>query len=58
MALIGDHPNDIRAAKANGVRSVAVGTGLIGEAELARHAPDVLVPDMRTLSIDMLLYTE
>ncbi len=25
VALIGDHPNDIRAAKANGVRSVAVG---------------------------------
>jgi phosphoglycolate phosphatase len=55
VALIGDHPNDIRAAKANGVRSVAVGTGLVGGEELARHAPDVLVPDMRTLSIAMLL---
>jgi phosphoglycolate phosphatase-like HAD superfamily hydrolase len=55
VALIGDHPNDIRAAKANGVRSVAVGTGLVGEEELLRHSPDVLVPDMRTLSIEMLL---
>src|SRR5579862_847878 len=55
VALIGDHPNDIRAAKANAVRSVAVGTGLIGELELARHSPDVLVPDMRSLSIEMLL---
>ena len=55
MALIGDHPNDIRAAKAHGVRSVAVGTGLIGTAELALHAPDVLVPDMRALSLEMLL---
>ncbi len=58
VALIGDHPNDIRAAKANRVRSVAVATGLIGTAELAQHAPDILVPDMRKLSIDMLLYTE
>ncbi|HSR08592.1 MAG TPA: HAD family hydrolase [Bryobacteraceae bacterium] len=58
VALIGDHPNDIRAAKAHGVRSVAVATGLIGEAELTCHEPDVLVPDMRTLSIDRLLYTE
>jgi phosphoglycolate phosphatase len=55
VALIGDHPNDIRAAKAHGVRSVAVGTGLIGTAELARHAPDVLVPDMRSLSIEILV---
>src|SRR5581483_4895571 len=28
IALVGDHPNDIRAARANGVRSVAVATGL------------------------------
>ena len=55
VALIGDHPNDIRAAKAHGVRSVAVGTGLIGTAELALHAPDILVPDMRSLSIEMLV---
>jgi len=54
VALIGDHPNDIRAAKAHGVRSVAVATGLIDEAELARHAPDILVPDMRALSLDLL----
>jgi len=31
IALVGDHPNDIRAAKAHGVRSVAVATGLIGQ---------------------------
>jgi phosphoglycolate phosphatase len=55
VALIGDHPNDIRAAKAHGVRSVAVATGLVGAAELAQHAPDILVPDMRALSIEMLL---
>lgn len=55
VALLGDHPNDIRAAQAHGVRSVAVATGLIGKAELARCAPDLLVPDMRVLTIDLLL---
>lgn len=55
VALIGDHPNDIRAARAHGVRAVAVGTGIIGEEELARHAPDILVPDMRALSLEALL---
>jgi phosphoglycolate phosphatase-like HAD superfamily hydrolase len=49
IALIGDHPNDIRAAKANGIRAISVGTGLIGMEELAKHSPDVLVPDMRSL---------
>ena len=55
VALVGDHPNDIRAARANGVRAIAVGTGVIGLEELALHSPDVLVPDMRSLSIDLLL---
>jgi phosphoglycolate phosphatase-like HAD superfamily hydrolase len=55
VALIGDHPNDIRAAKANQVRSIAVATGMISAEELASHSPDVLVPDMRALSMEMLL---
>jgi len=55
VALIGDHPNDIRAARASGVRAIAVATGLIGLAELASHRPDVLVEDMRALSMEMLL---
>jgi phosphoglycolate phosphatase-like HAD superfamily hydrolase len=54
IALIGDHPNDINAAKANGVRSIAVATGLVGADELARHSPDVLVPDLRALSMEEL----
>jgi phosphoglycolate phosphatase len=54
ISLIGDHPNDINAAKANGVRSIAVATGLVGKAELAGHNPDVLVPDLRSLSIEEL----
>lgn len=55
VALIGDHPNDIRAARANGVRAVAVATGLVSAEELAAHSPDILVPDMRALSVEMLL---
>lgn len=55
IALIGDHPNDISAARANGVRSIAVATGLISAAELAAHQPDVLVEDMRALSLEILL---
>jgi phosphoglycolate phosphatase-like HAD superfamily hydrolase len=55
IALIGDHPNDIRAARANGVRSIAVATGLVPADELATHSPDVVVPDMRALSMEMLI---
>lgn len=55
VALIGDHYNDIRAAKANGVRAVAVATGLMPAEELAEHSPDLLVPDMRALTIQSLL---
>ena len=55
IALVGDHPNDINAARANRVRSIAVATGVIGADELARHEPDVLVPDLRALSMEMLI---
>ena len=55
VALIGDHPNDIRAARANRVRSIAVATGLSGADELAAHLPDLLVPDLRALSLEMLI---
>ena len=54
ISLIGDHPNDIRAARANRVRSIAVATGVVSAEELALHAPDVLVPDLRELSMEML----
>jgi phosphoglycolate phosphatase len=55
ITLIGDHPNDIRAARANGIRSIAVETGVIGAAELRKHSPDMLVPDMRSLTLEALL---
>jgi phosphoglycolate phosphatase-like HAD superfamily hydrolase len=55
IALVGDHPNDINAARANQVRSIAVATGVVGADELAEHSPDVLVPDLRSLSMEMLI---
>ncbi len=52
--LVGDHPNDILAARANGIRSVAVATGLSDRAELAAHQPDLLLEDLRSLKLEML----
>jgi phosphoglycolate phosphatase-like HAD superfamily hydrolase len=54
ISLLGDHPNDIRAAKANGIRSIAVGTGVIGVDELRKYSPDILTPDMRALDWEIL----
>jgi len=55
VTLIGDHPNDVLAAKANGVRSIAVATGVVGADELAKYKPDLLVDDMRALNVDYLV---
>lgn len=55
ISLIGDHPNDVAAAKANGVQSIAVATGVVSVEELARHSPDILVPDLRALDLEKLL---
>lgn len=53
--LIGDHPNDVRAAREAGIKSVAVGTGIVSLEELASLEPDILVPDLRSLPIEQLL---
>ncbi|MBX5494745.1 MAG: HAD family hydrolase [Bryobacteraceae bacterium] len=55
ITLIGDHPNDIHAARRNGICAVAVATGLSSEPELAAHAPDLVLPDLRSLKLEMLL---
>ncbi len=55
VALIGDHPNDVEAARKNRVRSVAVATGLSSKQELAAHSPDVLLDSMEGLSVGDLL---
>ncbi|HEY3739341.1 MAG TPA: HAD family hydrolase [Bryobacteraceae bacterium] len=56
ISLIGDHPNDIMAARANGVRSIAVATGVVPASELATHNPDLLIEDLRALNIDYLAH--
>jgi phosphoglycolate phosphatase-like HAD superfamily hydrolase len=54
VALIGDHPNDVCAAHANGVRSIAVATGLSSAGELLAHEPYLVVEDLRALPVEVL----
>ena len=54
VALIGDHINDIRAAQANGIRSIAVATGVIPLEELRRHRPDVALADLQGATLAQL----
>jgi phosphoglycolate phosphatase len=53
--LIGDHPNDVMAARANNVASIAVATGLSSREELAGHDPDLLVDDLRAIRMENLI---
>lgn len=53
-ALIGDHPNDVRAARANGIRAIAVATGLSSVEELRQEQPDLLLEDLTALSLEHL----
>jgi phosphoglycolate phosphatase-like HAD superfamily hydrolase len=55
IALIGDAPSDILAAKANGIRSISVATGISSRDELAIYQPDVLIDDLRQLSWEHLV---
>jgi len=50
--LIGDHVNDIAAARHAGIRSVAVATGVLDRETLAPHSPDVLLDDLRAFSLE------
>ncbi len=54
IALVGDAPSDILAAKANGARSVAVYTGISTREELLAHEPDLLLEDLKELRLEML----
>ena len=55
ISLIGDTPVDVRAAQLNGVRSVAVATGLSTYEELAASSPDILLEDLRGLKAEQLI---
>jgi phosphoglycolate phosphatase-like HAD superfamily hydrolase len=54
VSLIGDHANDIAAAKANGFKAIAVATGLMPAEELRLHGPDLLLKDLTQLPFDSL----
>ena len=54
ISLIGDHANDIEAARANGYRSIAVATGIMSYDELAIEAPDILVKHLGELDLPAL----
>lgn len=49
VVYIGDHPNDVQAAREAGVRIVAVGTGVVSGENLLACAPDRFVADLRAL---------
>jgi phosphoglycolate phosphatase-like HAD superfamily hydrolase len=53
VSLIGDAPQDILAARANGIRSISVNTGITPRTELQALQPDVLLPNLRLLRLAM-----
>jgi phosphoglycolate phosphatase-like HAD superfamily hydrolase len=55
ISLIGDHPNDVLAAQANGIRAIAVGTGIVPLEELQSHSPLIAIPDLRALKLEHVL---
>jgi phosphoglycolate phosphatase len=46
IALIGDAPSDIQAARENGIRSISVATGISSREELAVCEPDELIESL------------
>ena len=52
--LVGDHPNDINAARINGVRAVAVGTGISSRQDLLAHNPRWFVDDLTHFNVEEL----
>jgi len=57
VSLVGDAPADVRAARANRIRIIAVQTGITPPEELRAQAPDFLLPDLRQLRLRMVEYT-
>jgi len=54
ISLIGDHRNDIEAAKANQFRSIAVASGPMPAAELRKFAPDIFLNSLTELDVNLL----
>jgi phosphoglycolate phosphatase len=54
ISLIGDATQDVFAARENGVRSIAVRTGITPPEDLEASAPDILVDDLTRLDVSVL----
>jgi phosphoglycolate phosphatase-like HAD superfamily hydrolase len=54
IALIGDAPQDVRAAQENGIRSIAVRTGVTPPGDLEACAPDLLLDDLTCLDLSII----
>lgn len=52
--LVGDHMNDIRAAKENGIPVISVATGPMSREELAAFAPDFLLDTMDDFPLEII----
>ncbi len=55
VTLVGDHANDILAAKENQFRSLAVATGVSTVEELRKFLPDIIAPDLTSIDPAQLL---
>lgn len=55
ISQVGDHANDVAAAKANGFLAVAVATGVMPKADLAASEPDILVDHLGQVDLELLL---
>jgi len=54
ISLIGDATQDVLAARENGIRSIAVRTGITPPEELEASAPDLLLDDLTELDLSMI----
>jgi phosphoglycolate phosphatase len=54
ISLIGDAPQDIRAAQENGIQSVAVRTGITPAGDLEACKPDCLLDDLTQLDMSII----
>jgi phosphoglycolate phosphatase len=57
ISLVGDAPQDVIAAKENGIRSIAVRTGITPAGDLEACVPDLLLEDLTYLT-PAILYTK
>jgi len=53
ISLVGDAPQDILAARANGIRAISVKTGITPPAELEAQRPDILLGSLREFRLRM-----